>query len=369
MAHERILLVTGTLQCGGAERVLSDIANYWSAKGLKVFLATWSGPEIEDFYELHPNVERVWLGPDPEGLNRIRVNLSRVRRLKAEIARSKVEVVLSFIDWCNVLTILATRGLAVRTCVSERVHPGYHQELPSIWKLLRRLLYRRASVVVAQTEAARTWIQRECGATTCVIPNPLRELPSTEKNREQTFLAVGRLVRQKGFDLLLEAYAKVREQVLGWRVTIVGVGPERHALLEQRDRLGLESAVEFVEPDNHVEYRLARAGIVVQPSRFEGFPNVVLEAMGMGAPVVSADCPAGPSEIIVNDVNGRLVPVGDVASLADSMAELATDSALRRRLGNRAREVRETFGQDRTMRKWEQCVFPGREAVGVYASG
>ena len=79
----------------------------------------------------------------------------------------------------------------------------------------------------------------------------------------------------------------------------------------------------------------------------------------MGAPVVSADCPSGPSEIIVNDVNGRLVPVGDVASLANSMAELATDSELRRRLGSRAREVRETFGQDRTMRKWEAvCVSP-----------
>lgn len=360
MAHERILLVTGTLQCGGAERVLSDIANYWSEKGLRVFLATWSGPETDDFYKLHPNVERVWLGPDLKGLSRIRINLSRVRKLKTVIARSKVEVVLSFIDWCNVLTILAARG-GVRTCVSERVHPAYHAALPNSWKVLRRLLYRRAGAVVAQTEAARRWIERECGAKTRVIPNPLRKLPSTEKNREQTFLAVGRLVRQKGFDLLLEAFARIREQVPGWRVIIVGVGPERRALLEQRDRLRLASVVEIAEPDNNVEYRLARAGVVVQPSRFEGFPNVVLEAMGMGAPVVSADCPSGPSEIIVNDVNGRLVPVDDVESLADSMAELAMDSALRQRLGNRALEVRVTFGQERVMREWEQCVFPDRD--------
>ncbi len=103
---------------------------------------------------------------------------------------------------------------------------------------------------------------------------------------------------------------------------------------------------------------MSRAGLVVQPSRFEGFPNAVLESMGMGAAVISADCPAGPAELIEDGVNGRLVPVDDVFTLSRVMGDLMADPALRARLGREALKVRERFRQESIMARWEALLLP-----------
>ena len=169
-------------------------------------------------------------------------------------------------------------------------------------------------------------------------------------------LAVGRLVRQKGFDLLLAAFVRIASEFPEWKVVIVGEGPERENLRQQRDALGLAARVELIGHSDEVESWMARAGLVVQPSRFEGFPNVVLEAMGMGAAVVSADCLAGPADLIRDGVNGRLVPVEDVAALAEAMRTLLSQPDLRAQFGREALAVRERFREERVMALWNDCL-------------
>ena len=118
----------------------------------------------------------------------------------------------------------------------------------------------------------------------------------------------------------------------------------------------MNDRVAFLGQVPNVEHWMARAGLVVQPSRFEGFPNAVLEAMATGAPVISADCPSGPSDLISQDVNGVLVPPEDVDALSVAMRRLLLDEQLRLRLGARAREVRERFSADRIMAQWSSFV-------------
>lgn len=351
----KLLLVADALGCGGSERQLVDMANFWAAKGVRVTLATWSGPSPPDFYAHDPGITRVHIGPEGASL---RSHVSRVRAMRLLFRGLQPDAVLSFLPRSNVPTLLAGIGLDVRIVVSERAHPQQDTSLALPWRILRRLTYARADLVVSQTQVTAAWIRDHWGHAPCVIPNALRVLPAPYGSRENLIVGVGRLVRQKGFDLLLDAFARVAPGFPEWRVAILGVGPEHDRLVSQRDALGLTDRVEFPGRVRDVERWMSCAGLVVQPSRFEGFPNAVLEAMGMGAPVISADCPAGPADIIEDGTNGCLVPVEDPLALARTMERLLADPSLRQRLGHAAISVRDRFRQESVMAQWHSALVP-----------
>jgi GalNAc-alpha-(1->4)-GalNAc-alpha-(1->3)-diNAcBac-PP-undecaprenol alpha-1,4-N-acetyl-D-galactosaminyltransferase len=354
----RLMLITGGLQGGGAERQLSDMANYWARRGNDVTLATWSGPETLDFYPLNERVTRLWL--DVGTLRRLPfamliLSVRRVRLLRRILRASRPDAVVSFIDVPNIYAILASRGLGIRVVVAERTHPAINRTIGRTWRLLRRLCYPQADAVVAQTQDAGRWLERNCRARVQVIPNFLRDLPTVQCNREKTIIAVGRLSFEKGFDLLLQAFASLSARFPDWRVCVLGDGIERASLMQLRDELQMTDRIEFVGEVRQVETWMARAALLVHPSRREGFPNAVLEAMGMGMAVICADCRAGPSELIEDGANGRLVPVEDERALKQAMSELMTSAALRDRLGAEAIKVRARFSQDLIMEKWQAC--------------
>jgi GalNAc-alpha-(1->4)-GalNAc-alpha-(1->3)-diNAcBac-PP-undecaprenol alpha-1,4-N-acetyl-D-galactosaminyltransferase len=246
----------------------------------------------------------------------------------------------------------------VPVVISERTHPVLNDTISRPWKLLRRLSYWRAQQVIAQTRDAAGWIERRCHTTVSVIPNFLRALPEPVAARESLIIAVGRLSKEKGFDILIEAFARVRARFPDWRLCILGAGPEQGSLADQVRKLDLQTRVELVGQVSDVEAWMARAALMVHPSRREGFPNAVLEAMGMGVAVICADCRSGPSELIVDGVNGRLVPVDDLESLTLAMSQLMADSKARERLGKEASRVRQQFAQGVLMNRWEACLLP-----------
>jgi GalNAc-alpha-(1->4)-GalNAc-alpha-(1->3)-diNAcBac-PP-undecaprenol alpha-1,4-N-acetyl-D-galactosaminyltransferase len=370
-APPALVLVIGSLQGGGAERQLSDMANFWARSGARVTLATWSGPGVPDFYVLAPEIKRVWLDGGTRSSRTLIEPLASIRRimgLRRLLQRERPYALLSFIDISNVHAILAAHGLPVRVVVAERTHPEINRTIGLPWRILRRLVYSRADRVVAQTQDAARWLARACKARVSVIPNSLRELPEPQSQREPLIVAVGRLSREKGFDVLLRAFAKVSAHFPGWRVCIIGEGNERTALVQLREQLQLGARVEFIGEQRRIEPWLERAGLLVHPSRREGFPNVVLEAMGMGLGVICAACRAGPAELIEDGINGRLIPVDDVDALARVMGELMAAPETRERLGREARKVRQRFRQDLIMEQWQSCLFPQGPVAGV-ASG
>jgi GalNAc-alpha-(1->4)-GalNAc-alpha-(1->3)-diNAcBac-PP-undecaprenol alpha-1,4-N-acetyl-D-galactosaminyltransferase len=356
----RLLLITGSLQAGGAERQLSEMASYWSAGGAHVTLVTWESNEVADFYAVNPDIERVHLGVRGSPVRALSfiALISGILRLRRLIGVARPHAILSFIDVSNICSILAAAGTGTRVVAAERTHPAMRRSMSLPWRLLRRLCYRHADLVVAQTEDAALWLQHHCGARVGVAPNALRQLPDLARVREPLILAVGRLTTEKGLDLLLRAFARVQPRFPQWRVCVVGEGVERELLVRLRDRLGLTQHVEFVGAVRDVDQWFARAGLLVHASRREGFPNAVLEAMGMGLAVICADCRAGPSELIADGVNGRLVPVDDVDTLASVMAELMADGASREALGREARNVRQRYAPEKIMEIWRRFLLP-----------
>ena len=222
-----VVLVTGSLHGGGAERVLCEMANYWAKKGWEVTFATWSGPEIDDFYELDTGSNRVWLDvttPANSVVGKARQILQRMITFRKLLVDLQPDAVLSFMNSSNVLTILAAAGLKTKVVVSERVQPSADPTVSSVVRFLRRITYPWSDEIVVQSKDAAKWIRRHCRKQATVISNPLRFLSQAECDRQPLIVSVGRLVNQKGFDLLLRAFAKIAPEYSDWNVAIVGEG-------------------------------------------------------------------------------------------------------------------------------------------------
>ena len=361
-AVDRLTLVIGSLGGGGAERVLSAMANYWAARGRSVTLITLSSAR-DDWYVLDKRVRRVALaearrsGAWPRAVLR---NLRRIWRLRGAIRASDPDVVVSFIDTANVLTLWATRTLNRPVIVSERIDPRVH-EISRWWNWLRELSYPWAAGIVVQTESASRWAEaRFDPRRVTVIPNsvPHPRVDASEPLRipKPYVAAVGRLEPQKGFDLLLRAAAMAFREFPEWSLAIIGEGPERTRLEALVTQLDLSGRVQFVGRHPDPARMLNHADLFVLSSRYEGFPNVLCEAMATGLPVVAFDCPSGPRDIVRHGVDGLLVPPRDSVALAQAMTRLMGDAALRRQFSSRAVEVLDRFGQERVMRLWDQLL-------------
>jgi len=360
----RLCLVISTLGAGGAERVLSTLANRWAAAGNFVTLVTLSD-DNDDFYRLDERIERVALGvmqPTRRTHEAVFQNLRRVRALREAIRTSRPDVVISFMNTVNVLTLMATIGLGVPTIVSERVDPRAHP-IGRAWSLLRTHWYSRAYAVVVQTRSVAECMSEAMRIRRCeVIPNPLAPALTSLEGRvtaqprgtmSRTIVAMGRLVEQKGFDLLIEAFASTRPHESGWRLVIIGDGPQHTVLGSIATKLGVDDIVEFAGRIGRPEVVLRTAQIFALSSRYEGFPNALLEAMALGVACVATDCRSGPADIIRHGVDGLLVPSEDVAALAAAIKSLMDDDVLRAELATRAIEVRERFSVDRIAAQWD----------------
>lgn len=353
----RLVLVIAGLEAGGAERVLSTLANGWVAAGHEVHLITWAAAGA-DFYSLDRRVRRLGLDllrPSPHPLVGLWRMATRVRRLRVRLRALQPTLVLSFTTSVNLETLLACAGLGVPVVVSERTEPG-RQVLDRVRRGLRRRLYPRADAVVVQTPAIAGWFRdRLPGVRLRVIPNPVMPLDSplaAAAGRPQV-MALGRLVPLKGFDLLLRAFAGSRAAELGWHLCIVGEGPERARLEALAGELGIRHRVSLPGLLADPGRELARSPIFVLSSRYEGFPNALLEAMMQGCAVVSFACPSGPAAIVRDGENGRLVAPEDVTALSAVLDGLLTSPIERVRLGAAARASLAVYSPARVLAQWQ----------------
>jgi GalNAc-alpha-(1->4)-GalNAc-alpha-(1->3)-diNAcBac-PP-undecaprenol alpha-1,4-N-acetyl-D-galactosaminyltransferase len=362
----RLTLVVPSLALGGAERVVATMANHWAARGDTVTVITLSAATT-DTYSLDPAVTRIALDLMRESAGAIRAilnNLIRVRRLRAAIRRSQPDTVISFIDRMNIVTLLACRPLDVDTVISERIDPS-RQPLDGTWSWLRRAVYPQARALVVQTEAVHRQMDPVMdGRTIYVIANAVdapatdRPTPPRRKNDDgsRQIAAMGRLAAQKGFDLLIDAFAQAAKGQQRWSLTILGEGPERSRLEEQIRTNGLNGRVRLAGWVADPSSVLRDCDAFVLSSRFEGFPNALLEAMALGLPAISFDCPSGPADIIRHEVDGLLVPPEDVPALSAAIRRLLGDEQLRSRLGTEARSVVERFSSERYFAAWDEVL-------------
>jgi GalNAc-alpha-(1->4)-GalNAc-alpha-(1->3)-diNAcBac-PP-undecaprenol alpha-1,4-N-acetyl-D-galactosaminyltransferase len=358
----RCTLIIHSMSSGGAERVISRMANYWAAKGWEITLLTFTDESEVPFYQLEDRVNHRPLDIAEDSENQIAGiwnNLTSIQGLRTAIVQSKPDVVISFMDRTNVISILATRGLKIPILVSERNDPAM-LSTGKMWELLRQWTYPFADRIVVQTERAGNYFAK-LQKLVFIMPNPVI-LPPTETTAsapllaDNSLIAVGRLVSQKGFDLLLRALAQVKDRYPEWTLTILGEGELRPELEALRQELGLEDRVHLPGRVKNPHEFLKQANIFIMSSRFEGFPNALCEAMVCGLPVISTDCPNGPREIIRDGVDGLLVPTEDVSALAAAMERLMSDPHARKLLAAEAPAVAERFSLEKVMLMWESLV-------------
>lgn len=189
-----------------------------------------------------------------------------------------------------------------------------------------------------------------------VIPNAVHAIPDKVSDLDdKRVIAVGRLDYQKGFDKLIDAWRAMLDkypELKGWRLDIFGQGEWRDMLLDKIQKLELSESVAINKPTDNITEEYLRSSLLVMSSNYEGFGMVLVEAMVCGVPCVAFACPCGPRDIIEPGVNGLLVRNGDTGMLADAMARLMLDDALRKRMGAEARKVADRFSEDRIMKQW-----------------
>jgi GalNAc-alpha-(1->4)-GalNAc-alpha-(1->3)-diNAcBac-PP-undecaprenol alpha-1,4-N-acetyl-D-galactosaminyltransferase len=286
----------------------------------------------------------------------------RVRLLRLKLKVTKPDAVLSFLTQTNIVTILATRGLKTRTVISERNDPRLQRHHRRV-EIMRRFTYSWADVVTANSrgalDALAPFVPKDKLA---FLPNLLMPSHSTEVATLQapTIITVGRLVEQKGIDVLLSAWAQSVEYLPEWRLAIVGDGPLRHQLQARSRELEIDASIDW---HGHLAdpFPLLRgAKFFVMTSRFEGTPNALLEAMACGLPGIVSDASPGPCELVgLDETAGLIVPVEGVKETAEAIVRLALDETLRRQLATVARERAREHEADQALEVWLELLRCG----------
>jgi glycosyltransferase involved in cell wall biosynthesis len=346
------------------------LANTWIEKGWEVVVFTMDAPGAEPFYPLHPSVQvhnLNLLQSSGSRLSAITNNVGRLRKLRRAIVEAEPDALISFIDQANVLALLATRGLGIPVIVSERTDPS-RRSIDPFWHRLRRWTYPRADCIVFQSQGVADWFPRAISARGMVIPNPVNPPPPAPDSLSRSdgdlrIVALGRLHAVKGFDVLLRAFAAMRDRVPGCRLEIWGEGLEDESLARLARDLELGDRVRFPGVTSQPFDVLRASDLFVLSSHAEGFPNALVEAMSCGLPVISTRFGGSADDIIQDGVNGLLVPPGNAPALAEAMVRLLTNPQERSRLAERAPEVIQRFGKERIIGLWEQAI--NRAMTGV----
>lgn len=361
----KLLIFIHSLSSGGAERVTVNLANYWAKKGWDITIVTITGNE-HDFYKLNPNIHRIALELDNESsniINAIKHNYKRIKSLRRILKQQQPNIALAMMSRANIILAFAEKGLNIPILGSEHNHPPM-LPLGKIWEWLRRHSYQHLAAVIALTNESADWIKKFTNAkNTRCIPNAVTypiEVnmpiinPKISIDNYFHLIAVGRLVRQKGFDRLLCAFSDLTYRFPNWRLTIIGEGNCRCELEKQRKQLGLDAMVSMPGVVGNLGDWYREADLCVVTSLSEGFSNALAEAMAYGLPVVSVDCDTGPRDIIRHQVDGLLVSQDNHEALVEALVTLMNDKSLRLQYASRAIEIRERLAIEKITGMWEE---------------
>lgn len=349
----RIDFVIGRLKAGGAERVVSVLANYFAEKNNKVRIITFNDP---DEYELHPAITRIKFH------KKKLIKYSVVRGFFSLISfyykkENRPDVICSHIDLMGYATIIPSKFYGIKLTVSE--HFNHHSRKMTFAKgFLWNCLYRYPDAVTVLTKFDLPFFENK-SKNVIVMPNPSSFQPINNLNleREKVILAVGNLNRyyHKGFDNLIEIITPIFKNNSEWHLKIVGVGNEGKKILENKIRENdIEGRVTFTGFRNDVHEIMKKSEIFILTSRHEGLPMVLIEAMSQGMACISYDCISGPSEIITNNVDGILVKDQDKNEMTIRLADLVNNVHLRERIRSNTPLSLNKFSVENIGAKWEK---------------
>lgn len=348
LKRNKIAFIIPSLTSGGMERVMVEIMQYIVEQYNEKCHLILYGSTREIFYKV-PTGVKLHLPNFAFNYNRRQwMTMKTMAFIRKTIKEIKPDVILSFGEYWNSLVLLSLIGIKTPVYISDRSSPELN--LGFIHSKLRRILYPCAKGIIAQTQKAKEILENKTGNRNIrVIGNPIREISVPEvQNRDKIVLSVGRLIRTKHFNRLIDIFYSLNKP--DWKLIIIGGDPDKEKISEelqsQIEKLQLKGQVILAGKLKNIEDFLLQSSIFAMTSSSEGFPNVIAEAMRTGIPVVAYDCVAGPSEMIVNGKNGFLIPLFDDRLFVEKLQYLAEHKDNRELMGQYARESIKKFSSE-----------------------
>ena len=370
MNNKHIAIVVSAMNMGGAQRVVSILSRHWIQQGHKVSLICTFTGEHQRHFDIDKDIDLEILTDIPY-LSRLKIInlLWKLFHLRRNFQIRKPDLAISFLARVNAASAVALLGQNIPLVICERTWPPFASLSGRFHRIYKKLLKATADRIVVQTEKSRTWIiDHQPGFEPRVIPNPVLfpliqesanhlNPKSVIRNGRRFLLASGRLHTIKQFDVLIEAFSSISDSFPDWDLIILGEGEKRAELESLTKKLSLEERVFLPGKVGNIAEWYEKADIFVLSSVVEGFPNVLLEAMSYGLPVVSFDCDTGPRDIIEDGINGLLVrPEDKQIGLSAAMRQILMDERYRAKLGDNAKHVRDTYSIKRIMELWDDLL-------------
>ncbi len=351
---KKMIFYINTIGYGGAERVITNLADRFCKNGYAVTLVT--SYSVEKEYTYSDKINRVVLSP-VRFKSQLERNIVLTKKLRKLVKEIKPDILVSFMGENNFRAIASCMGTKTSCVVSVRNDPD--REYPNkAFKLAAKILYKYAKGVVFQTEDAKAWFDEKIQKKSQIILNQvdIRFYEQEPKDCKKDIVTTGRLVAQKNHEMLIDAFASVANDIKD-NLYIYGQGPYKEKLEAKIKNMGLEERIFLPGATDKVPEVVKSAKLFVLSSDFEGMPNALMEAMVLGTAVVSTDCPCGgPKYLIDNMENGVLVPIKDKNKMAEAINLLMKNDDLRAKLGQNAKKSSMNFHPDVIYSEWEKFL-------------
>lgn len=349
---KRILFVINQLGGGGAERVLTLLANNFSEKS-EYEVSILAIHKTNNKYDISKRVNVIELDERSKSVYRI------IKEIREQVKLKRAEIVISFEYHLNMKTLIATHGMpGVKVIVSERNDPK--QKGGKIgYKQLRNCLYKKCDFLVCQTSDAKAYFPKSIQKKTKIILNPIEsDLPEVwSGKRRKEVVNFCRLNPQKNLKLLIDAFREFANIYTDFHLTIYGNGELRDSLQQYINENNLEDKITLHPAIKNVHEKIKDSYMFVSSSDFEGLSNSMLEAMAMGIPTICTDCPCGGARMVINNKkNGILVPVQDKKALIDAMIWVVVNNDMAQKMAYEGSKIREKLHQDKIVQEWEELI-------------
>lgn len=355
-----IVIFTMSLDKGGAERVITNLCNQYLIAEHKVTIITClkSTPQ----YSLNEQIRHLCIDrlPAEKKQSKITRFVRRRRGLKRLLDSLSVDIMLNILPEPSFLALSLRHYYDFPMLVSVRSDPAMEYGfLP--YYLMMSILYPKADGLIMQTEEAKRYFPQAIQKKSVIIPNPINmeavRKPFTGE-RKKEIVAVGRLVKEKNYPLLIRTYQKVSRQFPEYKLLIYGEGELRKELEELIENLELKDKVMLVGQKDDIFEQIYESSLFVMTSSHEGMPNALMEAMALGLPVIATDCPCGgPRFLIQNQKNGILIESNNEIALEKAMVEILSDRICAERLGKQASHISEELNPQKIYQKWGDYIF------------
>lgn len=347
---KKVLFVVSQLSTGGAERVISILANNFALRGYAVHLITYAN--VPNAYILDKTIQ--WIKYPPISGNRVKQHLTRMKWIRKYIRDNNIDIYITFEHYYGWTCACNSH---VNYITSMRNDPA-HDKLSVVERVLRRLNFDCATAVIFQTSEIMKYFSIRIQNHGYIIKNPLpNNLPKGTIKREKRIVSISRLESQKNIPMLLRAFKIVVKQHPDYTLEIYGDGSERKEIEQIIRDFRLEKRVFLKGFRKNVSNEIENAYMYVCTSDYEGLSNALLESMAMGLTVISTDSAGGGAREVINDgVNGFLVPIGDDVQLAQKMNWLIEHREEGANMGEEAKKIRIELSETSICDEWERVM-------------